>query len=68
MGRRVHLGCRGAFIPPLSRSTSLTWDQVFSIFQNAAVFVEVNKGLGKTIDDVSSQQLVEIQKVPSSMT
>jgi hypothetical protein len=43
----------------------LTCDQIFSIFQNAAVFVEVNKGLGKTIDDVSSQQLVEIQKVPS---
>ena len=46
-------------------SHQLTCDQIFSIFQNAVVFVEVNKGLGKTIDDISSQQLVEIQKVRS---
>jgi hypothetical protein len=46
-------------------SHRLTCDQIFSIFQNAVVFVEVNKGLGKTIDDISSQQLVEIQKVRS---
>jgi hypothetical protein len=64
MGRRAHLGCRGEFTRPLSNSHQLTCDQIFSIFQNAAVIVGVNKGLGKTIDDVSSRQLVEIQKVP----
>ena len=54
-----------SFTRPLCNSHQLTCDQIFSIFQNAAVFVEVKKGLGKTIDDASSRQLVEIQKVPS---
>ena len=66
MGRRAHLRCRGEFTRPLSKNShQLTCDQIFSIFQNAAVIVEVNKGLGKTIDDASSRQLVEMQKVPS---
>jgi len=68
MGRWVHLGCLGEFFHAVSNSHQLTCGQVFSIFQNAAVFMEVNKGLGMAIDQVSSQQLVEIQKVPSILT
>lgn len=57
-----------SFFHAVSNSHQLTCGQIFSIFQNAAVFVGVNKGLGKTIDQVSPQQLVEIQKVPSILT
>ena len=68
VGRRVHLGCCSEFILAVSTSPlhQLTLEQIFSVFQNAAVFVEVNKGLGRTRDYVTPQHLVEIQKVPLS--
>ena len=48
----------------VSTSRQLTLEQIISIFQNAVVFVEVNRGLGRSSDDVTSQQSVELLKVP----
>jgi hypothetical protein len=46
----------------------LTDEQAFAVIQSALVFVQASKGFGKTPDQVSTEQLIEIGKVKSRPT